>query len=71
MRAEHSSSPEKPRTPRRSKRDEQEEVNALDLASLQLQDREIAPEKLTKLEMVGSGGFKVCSAVSASSLVGR
>lgn len=42
-----------------SKADEQEEVNALDLQSLQLQDKEIAPEKLTRLEQVGSGGFKV------------
>lgn len=65
MRADHSCSPEKPRTPARSKEDEQEEVNALDLESLQLQDKEIAPEKLTKLEKVGSGGFKVRIALRA------
>lgn len=63
MRKDHSSSPEKPRTPEYSKHDEQEEVNALDLESLQLQDKEIAPEKLTRLEKVGSGGFKVRFAV--------
>lgn len=59
MRSGHSASPEKPHTPEHSKVDEQEEVNALDLESLQLQDKEIAPEKLIKLEKVGSGGFKV------------
>lgn len=61
MRADHSCSPEKPHSVIRTKEDEQEEVNALDLESLQLQDKEIAPEKLTKLEKVGSGGFKVSS----------
>lgn len=30
----------------------------LDLESLGLDDREIPPEKLTKLEKIGSGGFK-------------
>lgn len=58
MRRDHSASPEKPVTPDRSKAAEQEEVNALDLESLQLQDKEIPPEKLVKLEKVGSGGFK-------------
>ncbi|GAA5910221.1 uncharacterized protein JCM6883_001117 [Sporobolomyces salmoneus] len=59
MRARHSASPEKPRTGDCSKeREHQEDVNALDLESLQLQDKEIPPEKLTKLELVGSGGFK-------------
>ncbi|KAK4053792.1 hypothetical protein OIV83_001448 [Microbotryomycetes sp. JL201] len=58
MREGHSPSPEKPKSPQQTKEDEQEEVNALDLESLQLQDKEIAPEKLTKLEKVGSGGFK-------------
>ncbi|GAA5867899.1 hypothetical protein JCM1840_003481 [Sporobolomyces johnsonii] len=59
MRAEHPVSPEKPRTPDHSKqREQQEDVNALDLESLQLQDKEIPPDKLTKLELVGSGGFK-------------
>lgn len=60
MRERHSESPEKPRTVDCSKeREHQEDVNALDLESLQLQDKEIPPEKLTKLELVGSGGFKV------------
>lgn len=59
MRRSFSRSPEKPMTLPQSKADEQEEVNALDLQSLQLQDKEIAPEKLTRLEQVGSGGFKV------------
>lgn len=39
----------------------QEEVNALDLESLQLLDKEINPDLLTKLEKIGSGGFKVRS----------
>jgi mitogen-activated protein kinase kinase kinase 13 len=30
----------------------------LDLESLGLEDREIPPEKLQKLEKIGSGGFK-------------
>lgn len=55
----HSADLKKPQTPDQSKVDEQEEVNALDLESLQLQDKEIAPDKLTKLEKIGSGGFKV------------
>ena len=59
MRPGRSASPNKPHTVTRSKADEQEEVNGLDLESLQLQDKEIAPEKLTKLEKIGSGGFKV------------
>jgi len=60
MRAQHPISPEKPRSRNRSKEKEhQEDVNALDLESLQLQDKEIPPDKLTKLELVGSGGFKV------------
>lgn len=60
MRAQHPVSPDKPRTVDCSKeREHQEDVNALDLESLQLQDKEIPPEKLTKLELVGSGGFKV------------
>ncbi|BGP13780.1 hypothetical protein JCM10213_006388 [Rhodosporidiobolus nylandii] len=59
MRPDHLASPEKPRTPEHSKEQErQEDVNALDLESLQLQDKEIQPEKLQKLERVGSGGFK-------------
>lgn len=58
MRGEHLSSPGKPHTPEHSKGDEQEEVNALDLESLQLQDKEIQPDKLIRLEKIGSGGFK-------------
>ncbi|KAI5481906.1 mitogen-activated protein kinase kinase kinase 13 [Pseudohyphozyma bogoriensis] len=58
MRKHHTASAAKPRTAANSKADEQEEVNALDLESLHLQDKEIPPEKLTKLEKVGSGGFK-------------
>lgn len=37
---------------------EQEPELELDLESLGLEDREIPPEKLTKLEKIGSGGFK-------------
>ncbi|GAA6029287.1 hypothetical protein JCM8097_003604 [Rhodosporidiobolus ruineniae] len=59
MRPGHSMSPEKPHTAEHSKEHEkQEDVNALDLESLQLQDKEIMPDKLTKLERIGSGGFK-------------
>ncbi|BGP53785.1 hypothetical protein JCM8202v2_001357 [Rhodotorula sphaerocarpa] len=59
MRSHHSASPEKPQTPEHEKtHEQQEDVNALDLESLQLQDKEIQPDKLTKLERVGSGGFK-------------
>lgn len=60
MRPDHSASPEKPQTPEHSKEHEhQEDVNTLDLESLQLQDKEIQPDKLTRLERIGSGGFKV------------
>lgn len=60
MRRDHPSSPSsnKPISDDEPHQDSQEEVNALDLESLQLQDKEIAPEKLTKLEKIGSGGFK-------------
>ncbi|PWY99554.1 kinase-like protein, partial [Testicularia cyperi] len=34
------------------------ELNGLDLESLNLVDKEIAPSKLEKLEKIGSGGFK-------------
>lgn len=61
MRKGHAASPNKPMTPMCSKENEQEEVNGLDLESLQLADKEIMPEKLTKLEKIGSGGFKVRS----------
>ena len=50
-----------PRTPplstRARERDGEGELE-LDLESLGLDDREIPPEKLTKLEKIGSGGFK-------------
>ncbi|GAA5916515.1 hypothetical protein JCM8208_005037 [Rhodotorula glutinis] len=59
MRPEHLASPNKPQSKQHSKDNEQQEdVNALDLESLQLRDKEIQPEELTKLELVGSGGFK-------------
>ncbi|KAI9459501.1 hypothetical protein BJY52DRAFT_1266235 [Lactarius psammicola] len=37
---------------------ERDEELELDLESLGLEDREIPPDKLTKLEKIGSGGFK-------------
>lgn len=46
---------DEPRTPVPEKENEDLE---LDLESLGLEDREIPPEKLTKLEKIGSGGFK-------------
>lgn len=46
---------DEPRTPVPEKENEDLE---LDLESLGLDDREIPPEKLTKLEKIGSGGFK-------------
>ena len=50
---------DEPRTPipGREKDKENEELE-LDLESLGLEDREIPLEKLTKLEKIGSGGFK-------------
>ncbi|KAI0672755.1 hypothetical protein C8Q78DRAFT_1021226 [Trametes maxima] len=52
---------DEPRTPpmsgRQRERDGEGELE-LDLESLGLDDREIPPEKLTKLEKIGSGGFK-------------
>jgi hypothetical protein len=50
---------DEPRTPPISEnRKEAEPELELDLESLGLEDREIPPEKLTKLEKIGSGGFK-------------
>lgn len=50
---------DEPRTPPLSgRRKEPEPELELDLESLGLEDREIPPEKLTKLEKIGSGGFK-------------
>lgn len=50
---------DEPRTPPISpNRKEPEPELELDLESLGLDDREIPPEKLTKLEKIGSGGFK-------------
>ncbi|KAI0362629.1 kinase-like protein [Trametes cingulata] len=52
---------DEPRTPplsgRQKEKDGEGELE-LDLESLGLEDREIPPEKLTKLEKIGSGGFK-------------
>ncbi len=48
---------DEPRTPIPGKEKESEELE-LDLESLGLEDREIPPERLTKLEKIGSGGFK-------------
>ena len=50
---------DEPRTPPLSGRQKDGEGELeLDLESLGLDDREIPPEKLTKLEKIGSGGFK-------------
>ena len=50
---------DEPRTPPLSSAQrEREEELELDLESLGLEDREIPPDKLTKLEKIGSGGFK-------------
>ncbi|EJD05707.1 kinase-like protein, partial [Fomitiporia mediterranea MF3/22] len=48
---------DEPVTPPLSK-DKKEEDLELDLETLGLEDREIPPDKLTKLEKIGSGGFK-------------
>ena len=50
---------DEPRTPPVSGRAKPSEPELeLDLESLGLEDREIPPDKLTKLEKIGSGGFK-------------
>jgi hypothetical protein len=56
LRSEHTHTDE-PRTPNPGKDKENEDLE-LDLESLGLEDREIPPEKITKLEKIGSGGFK-------------
>ncbi|KAF9447875.1 hypothetical protein P691DRAFT_87251 [Macrolepiota fuliginosa MF-IS2] len=57
LRPEHLHDDE-PRTPVPDQEKEAEQELELDLESLGLEDREIPPEKLTKLEKIGSGGFK-------------
>ncbi|KAF9014072.1 hypothetical protein BDQ17DRAFT_1419000 [Cyathus striatus] len=52
---------DEPRTPipgLENGKEKEEQDLELDLESLGLEDREIPPEKLTKLEKIGSGGFK-------------
>lgn len=52
---------DEPRTPPLSTKHREKDGEGdveLDLESLGLDDREIPPEKLTKLEKIGSGGFK-------------
>lgn len=50
---------DEPRTPIPGKeKDKENEELELDLESLGLEDREIPLDKLTKLEKIGSGGFK-------------
>lgn len=50
---------DEPRTPPLTERNKEAEPELeLDLESLGLDDREIPPEKITKLEKIGSGGFK-------------
>lgn len=49
--------PDEPATPVPEKEKENDDLE-LDLESLGLEDREIPPDKLTKLEKIGSGGFK-------------
>ena len=43
---------------REKDKDKDEQDLELDLESLGLEDREIPPDKLQKLEKIGSGGFK-------------
>jgi len=50
---------DEPRTPLLSSAQrERDEDLELDLESLGLEDREIPPDRLLKLEKIGSGGFK-------------
>lgn len=57
LRSEHIHQDE-PRTPVPEQDKEADPELELDLESLGLEDREIPPEKLAKLEKIGSGGFK-------------
>lgn len=57
LRTEHIHDDE-PRTPIPDQEKDPEQELELDLESLGLEDREIPPEKLVKLEKIGSGGFK-------------
>jgi hypothetical protein len=49
---------DEPRTPEPKEAPVGEPELELDLESLGLEDREIPPDKLQKLEKIGSGGFK-------------
>ncbi|EPQ57864.1 hypothetical protein GLOTRDRAFT_114462 [Gloeophyllum trabeum ATCC 11539] len=53
----HVEQPQTPPVSGHNKKEPEPELE-LDLESLGLEDREIPPEKLTKLEKIGSGGFK-------------
>ncbi|ETW86121.1 hypothetical protein HETIRDRAFT_31970 [Heterobasidion irregulare TC 32-1] len=57
LRSEHVHQDE-PRTPPMSNSGQKEEELELDLEAMGLEDREIPPAKLTKLDKIGSGGFK-------------
>jgi len=57
LRSEHTHQDE-PRTPMPNGGKETDPDLELDLESLGLENREIPPEKLVKLEKIGSGGFK-------------
>ncbi|KZT27299.1 hypothetical protein NEOLEDRAFT_1130828 [Neolentinus lepideus HHB14362 ss-1] len=53
----HVEQPQTPPVSQKNKKEPEPELE-LDLESLGLEDREIPPDKLTKLEKIGSGGFK-------------
>ena len=55
----HSTQPQTPPISKKGKDLENEDIE-LDLGSLGLVDKEIPPEEITKLEKIGSGGFKEC-----------
>lgn len=58
MRPRHVHQDELCTSPISNEQDQPEPELELDLESLGLEDREIPPDKLTKLEKIGSGGFK-------------